>query len=165
MVNKLKIELLESEIDIMIHALKLKPTKYQMGQKVSVQFAIDDFGVVVCGIERSDYKSIADVVENKFDGWRIVYITTEDSMIEKKEDLIWELMRSGYMKWIRMKYPRDFNNLITMSDFGNKIIQHRLKIWADRPKYRYMVEENKGALGFPSSFILSSDQSFFDYMP
>ena len=98
-------------------------------------------------------------------GWRFIYFTAHDSLLEKKEEIIWDLMRGGFIRYIRTRYPQQFKNLIIMENFGKKIIKQRLKVWGDTPKYRFLKQENEAALNEAFSYIISVDPSFFDYMP
>lgn len=159
------IKQLEIDLDIMIHALKLKAEKAVLGRNTAVQYTVKDFGVVICGIERLDYQVVNDILKHRFEGWRMIYVTTEDNILNKKFEVIWDLMRSGYMKWVRITYPREFTNLMAMHNFSAKIIDERLRIWANQPKYKKMIEENTEAKRLPVNFVLASDASFFDYMP
>lgn len=159
------LEELESEIKIMLYAYKVESKVYRLIKSVSVQFVVEQFGVIVCGINREDYKIITDQVNQDFPDYRVVYITGSDNMLEKKDDVLWELMKGGYIKWVRMNYPRTFNDSIVRGNLGNKIINQRLKIWNDRPKYRFLIEDNEYAKVNSASFIFSIDPSFFDYMP
>ena len=161
----MRMEELENELDMMMNALKVKVKKTILGRHVAVQYTSDDFGVAVFGIERMDYSMVESNMTVKFQGWRRVYITTEDNLLEKKDEVIWELMRSGYMKWVRLNFPRDFTNLITMQNFGNKIINQRLKIWAGQSKYKFFIEDNESAKKYPANYVMASDPSYFDYMP
>jgi hypothetical protein len=54
---------------------------------------------------------------------------------------------------------------MSMGNFGRKIIEQRLKIWKDQPKYKFMIEDNKSALKYPANMILATEPAFFDYMP
>lgn len=161
----MNMEELEIELDLMVHALKLNNKKTTLGRNVAVQYVVDDFGVVLCGIDRPDYKFVSETLSNRFEGYRFIYITTNDNMFEKKDEVVWDLMRSGYMKWIRTTYPREFKNLIVMGDYGSKIIRERLRLWADQPKYGFFIQDNLGAKQVPTNYILAHDSSFFDYMP
>jgi hypothetical protein len=156
---------LETGLDQMVHALKLKTKKAVLGRDSAVQHVCDDFGVVITGIQRVDYSDIDSVMQARFENWRLIYVTTDDDFNTKRLEVIWELMRVGYMKWIRQNYSRDFTNLLTQQNFGNEIIKERLRIWADRPMYKFMIEDNKNAMRYPANMILALEPSFFDYMP
>ena len=71
----------------------------------------EDFGVVVSSINRIDYSSVKKVVNEKLPGYRDVYISTFDNLLKAKDDILWTLMQSGYMRLIRSNFPRQFNNL------------------------------------------------------
>lgn len=156
---------LEDEITIMMHALRVDYKVIRLIKSISVQFLVEQFGTIVCGISRPDYKIVDDQMKQSYPGYRVVYITTFDSMLEKKEETIFALMCGGYMRWIRSEYSRAFNELIVMQEFGKKIINQRLKVWGEEPKYRYWVEENEYAKRQSATYILSLDPSFYDYVP
>lgn len=156
---------LEEAIGVMLKALKLSSKKTVLVRGVSVQFAINDFGLIVCGINRPDYKIIDGMVRKAYKDWRVVYITTYDDMVEKKEEVIWELMKGGYLRWIRLNFPRQFQDFIIMHGFGRKIIEKRLKIWNNKPKYKFLIADNEDAFKNPETYILGTEQSFYDMIP
>lgn len=157
---------IETDLDIILRTLRLDFNKRTIVGEASVLFIIEQFGTIVCGIDRADYLLVSKAIERQFgSGWRVVYVTTQDSLLEKKEELIWELMRGGYMNYIRSKYPVSFKQLITMQGFDRKVIKERLKVWGNAPKYRFLIEENEAALREATTYILSVDPAFFDSMP
>lgn len=163
--REIPIDDLASDVEIIMRTLKVPIRKLYLVPNVSVQFVSDDFGVVVNVINRVDYTSIKKVVHEKLPGYRYIYISTFDNLIEAKEEIIWTLMQSGYMKYVRQNFTRTFNSLIVQQDFGNKIINERLKRWGNVPKYNFFVEENIRARQMPATMILSTEPAFFDYMP
>ena len=161
-----KVELieLESDIEIILRSLRVDFKKVYLVKDVSVQFICDDFGVIVNAINRVDYVYINKVTKENFPGHRYVYISTFDDLLEAKEAIIWMLMQSGYMRFIRLNFERQFKDLM-MNGFGNKIIDERLKRWGDQPKFKFFVEENKKARQLPVNMFLAEDPAFFDTMP
>lgn len=158
-------ELLDLELQIEVALKAMFVTYNKVKSNVSVQFTVGDFGVVVCGIDRSDYALVDESVGGIYSGWRTVYITTQDNMAEKRLDIIWSLMAGGYMSYIRTKYKRQFTNLIVMQDFGKQIIDERLKRWDDKPKYKWLIAENKAIRRESGSYIISVEPGFYDMMP
>ena len=157
---------LEADIKTMISSFRLTANKATLLREASFQFIIEEFGVIICGINRADYTMVRESINTRFgDGWRVVYVSVQDPLLEKKDDILWELMRGGYIQHIRSKYPRQFRELVVMQNFGKKIIDKRLAVWGDTPKYRYLVDENKAALKEASTYILSINPGFYDYMP
>lgn len=161
---ELKLVELESEIEIILRSLRVSFRKTSVVKEVSVQFVCEDFGVVVNAINRSDYAYINKATKENFPNYRYIYISTFDDLLEAKEELIWTLMQSGYMKFIRTNFIRQFTELV-MNNFGNKIIDERLKRWGDQPKFKFFVEENKEARQLPVTMVLATDPAFFDMMP
>lgn len=160
----MKVEELEIDIANMLSALHLQYKQGSVGTYLPTIFIAEDFGMIVSGIDAKDYTQVLSKLASTFEGYKFFFVTTNDSMIEKKEELIWELMRSGYIRHIRKSYSRQFNNLI-LSGFGRKIIKERIRLWNDRPQYKYLIEENELALKTPDTYLLSADPAFFDYMP
>lgn len=151
---------------IMLNQLRVKYRSANLVRGVSTQLIIDDFGLIICCINRSDYAQVNNAVLDQYKDWRVIYITTNDNILEKKQDVLWELMRCGYMKWLRYTYPRQVKSILNGSDdLGRKIIAERLRIWGDKPKYKFLVEDNR--LAFQNGIMreLTDDPSFFDYMP
>lgn len=158
---------LEADVSIMLRSLMVDFRKFNIAVKDrSVQFSVEDFGLIICCIERLDYIQIKDLMLSKFKGWRFCFITVGDNMLTKKYEVIWELMRCGYMKWLRYNYPRQIKNILTgPENLGQRIIEERLRVWADRPKYKFLIEDNKVAMKNGIQRELTNDPSFFDYMP
>lgn len=96
--------------------------------------------------------------------WRIVYIEPPDSLEEKRIEVIWELMRAGYMHYLRTEVPRTFKELIVSKGWDKRIINKRLELYGDDPKYNYWRDLNQWALKESSTYILSIDPGFFDFL-
>lgn len=157
---------LEINTGVMLNQFKVSFKKMNMVRGVSVQFIINDFGLLVCNLDRRDYSQIQDVILKYYGEWRIFYITTVDNMMEKRDQLLWELMRCGYMKWLRFTFPRQIKSIINgPENLGQKIIRERLRIWGDKPKYKFFIEDNKMALKNGMIREIGSDPGFFDTMP
>jgi hypothetical protein len=164
MPTEIKLIELEAEIEIILRSLRVGFKKTNTVKDVSVQFICEDFGVIVNAINRSDYVYINKITRENFPNYRYMYISTFDDLLEAKEELIWTLMQSGYMKFIRMNFIRQFTELV-VNGFGNKIIDERLKRWGDQPKFKFFVEENKEARQLPVTMVLATEPAFFDMMP
>jgi len=156
---------LKTSIQIILRTLRVDYKETSLIKDVSFQFIVEEFGAIISGINRADYKIVKDTVELQFKDWRLSYFTTFDNVNEIKEAIVWELMKGGYMRWVRFNYPRQFNNLIAMEGFGRKIIDQRLKLYGDKPKYRFLIEDNEDAKKSADAYILSIDPGFYDSMP
>lgn len=157
---------LEDHVSIMLNQLKIKFKKINVLSGRSIQFVVEDFGLIICCINRADYIQIDSMLKENFSDWRTHYITPTDDLIEDKYKVLWELMRCGYMKWLRYNFPRQIRNTINgPENLGQRIIEERLRIWNDRAKYKFLIEDNLDVLRNGILRELSNDQSFFDYMP
>lgn len=162
----MRMQELEDSIAIMLNQLRVSSRKLNLMKDTSSQFVVEDFGLIICCINRIDYVQVSDKVHEKFHGWRVVYITTQDNMLEKKYEVLWALMRCGYMKWLRYNYPRQVKNiLLGTENLGTRIIKERLRIWNNQPKFAFLIEDNEIALKNGVQRELTSDPGFFDYMP
>ena len=162
----MELQELEAHIKVMLNTFMLGSKKMNILKNIAVAFLVDDFGIIICGINRADYSQVESVLAEQFKNWRRVYITTQDNIVEKKDVVLWELMRCGYMKWLRTTYPRQLKNTLTGTvNLATKIINERLRIWANRSKYKYFIEDNESVLKYGSIRELAHDPGFFDYMP
>jgi len=123
-------------------------------------FEIPMFGVKIFFIE--DDAALTPVMVR---GWRIVSVRPNNLFEEKKMEIFWELMRSGYAHYLRTEVPRTFKAMITQQGWDKKIIEKRLEIYGDNPKYNYWRDLNKWGLKQASSYLLSTDPGFFDFLP
>lgn len=163
---KMDLSSLKEETISMLHALSIVDYKEkELTHGTSYQFIVESFGVVICVLEVTDIVLVRSKLSEFYKDWRIFYITTDDDLFFKKDELLYELMRCGYMKWIRLSYPRQFNKVVTLTDLGSKIIRKRLEIWSEKAKYKFLIDDNKDALDNPMSYVLALDPGFFDYMP
>ena len=157
---------LEDYTTIMLRQLMVPFSKRSFIKGIATHFAINDFGVMVCCINRTDYAQVNQSSSDLFDDWRLVYIATGDNMIEKKYELLWNLMKGGYMKWLRYKYPIQLKRVLDgPENLGRRIIEERLKVWGNKAKYVFLIEDNKAVLKNGILRELKNDPGFFDYMP
>jgi hypothetical protein len=159
------IEALATEIEVILRALLLTYRLDFTSDKNSFYITIPMFGTVINGVYSLNYKLTNDIIDTKFKNYRVVYVTTEDLLHEWKVSLVWALMRSGYLRYIRSKYSTQFKSLIIGQDFARQIVTERLRLWADKPKYTWLINENKEALAMSATYILSVDPAFYDMMP
>jgi hypothetical protein len=157
---------LENHINIILSQFMVASRKFVAMKGISTHFVVEDFGLIVCCINRVDYSQASNDVIEQFKGWQIFYVTTNDNIGEVKYNLLWALMRGGYMKWLRTQFPRQVKNVINgPENLGRRIIEERLRIWADRPKFKFLIDDNRAALNGNLLRELTNDPSFFDFMP
>lgn len=157
---------LGDDVQIILQNFFLEFKRLNLMKDMSVQFSIPDFGVIVCCIDRNDYSQINDLLNRDYLTWRKVFIAIQDDLTDLRYNILWELMRSGYMYWLRSNFPRQVKNvLLGIDNLGVRIIQERLRIWAKKAKYKFLIEDNEFVLknGLLREFI--DNPGFFDYMP
>lgn len=153
------------DVGIMLGALKVPYNITSVIKNITTQYVIEDFGVVVSVINPGDYGYVNEALDKIFKDYSKVFISERDNISEKRYETIWQLMRSGYMKWLRSTYPAQFPSLLEAGNLGNLIIDERLHIWGNKPKYKYLIQDNLAAKEAGFRRVLSQDPSFFDYMP
>jgi hypothetical protein len=156
---------LETALGSMLKAFRVNFKTEHLIRSISVQHLVSEFGLVVVGFVAGEYQIVEASTDQAYPNYRKIYISHLDNLIEKKDEVLWALMRGGYMKWLRNQYAREFYNIISMNELGKKIINKRLEIWGGLAKHQYLINYNQLALRQTTSYILSMDPSFYDFMP
>ena len=160
------LDIIKTEIKATLHSLGLSGwEQLTLGHGVAEQYSIKAFGVVVCVVDAENINFVANKLYEFFSGWRVLYVTSIKELEDKKNDLLWELARSGYLKWLRLTNYRRFYNLLNTSNLANKIIKKRLSIYGDKQKYAFLKQEDESALKTSTVHLLSMDPAFFDFVP
>lgn len=156
---------LEDDVSTMLNSFRLHFNK-MTSKNLFTSFIIEDFGVVICLIERSDYTQASEVLKKYYSGWRHIFISTSDNLNIERYEVLWALMRGGYMRWLRYAYPSQIKGiLIGQEAIGEKIIRKRLKLWGEQAKYKFLIDDNKGVLKNGIIYELEVNPGFFDYLP
>lgn len=153
------------DVGVMLGALRAPYNTDSIIKNITVQYILDDFGVIVSVIKPTDYNIILEALKNKYPNYRLIFVTENDDLEEQRYKILWELMRSGYMTWLRLTYGSRFRNILESGNLGNLIIDERLKIWGNQPKYKYLATINREAREMGVFMMLSRDPGFYDYMP
>lgn len=153
------------DVGVILGALRVPYIITSVVKNITTQYIIEDFGVAVSIITPGDYTLIRDRVDAVFKNYSALFISEKDNLNEKRYDIIWTLMQSGYMKWLRMSFPSQFPNILDAGNLGNLIIDERLHRWDNKPKFKYLIQDNLEAKNVGFRRMLSHDPSFFDYMP
>jgi hypothetical protein len=145
-----------NDVEQMVYLFSINTNTSKVGDITSFEFS--EFGVEVIFLGGSTTLSGTEG-DNRF-----VYIKPDDILQDKKMEVFWELMKSGYMHYLRIEYPRTFKDLIINRGWDRKIIEKRLELYNDKPRYQYLIQINKDALRESASYILSIDPGFFDFL-
>jgi len=153
------------DVGVMLGALRVPYNITNIIKNRTTQYIIEDFGVVVSVINTGDYGLVDEQLDLLLKGYRKVFVAESDSIEKKRYEVIWALMRSGYIKWIRTSFPRQFLQVLEAGNLGNLIIDERLFIWDNKPMYKYLIQDNLEAKQVGFRRMTTEDPSFFDYMP
>lgn len=154
-----------TDVATMLGALRVPYDVTSVYKQITVQYVIRQFGLVVSAINTSDYGAVSSKVEEVFDGYRHVYVASTDNISDKRYEVVWDLMRGGYMKHLRNIYGAQFPNILETDNLAGRIIEERLRIWDNKPMYVYLIQDNLEAQKVGVRRLLTEDPSFFDYMP
>ena len=152
-----------NNLEQILHALGLNFVREIKNERLTNELTIERFGLKIIYVP-------SDVEEQtviKKDSWRRLYIyenELESNIFAQKDRIIWELMKAGYMRYLRMEYPNIFRRQIALNGWDRKIIEKRLEMYGDKPKYNYLRELNQEALGTAAGYILSVDPGFYDFL-
>lgn len=153
------------DVGVLLGALRVPYIITNVLKHITIQYVIEDFGVVISVINPGDYNLVKDRIETTFPGWRQIFISTANEINDKRYEVIWDLMRSGYMKWLRSVYRTQFPAIIETDNLGGRIIEERLRVWGGEHQYKFLIEDNIQAQKVSFRRIITQDPSFFDYMP
>lgn len=146
-----------NDIDQMLH---LFGVEFEVVGAGDVVYKVPMFGVQIIfspsGLSPKSTHSIK--------GWRVVGISSKDDFEEKKMEVMWELMRSGYMHYLRTEFSNTFKQMINFHNWDKKIVKKRLELYGDDPKYNYLRDLNQWALKQSAGYLLSTDMGFFDFL-
>ena len=162
----ISIEELKIEVAVSLRAFRIdRWQEFVIGKNVSFQFVIEQFGVIVCTINPDDRAFVENKLKERFRDWRFVFVSTLDNMAEAKDEILWALMRSGYMKWLRYTYEREYKYMFNTTNIARKIVDKRLEVWGAKEKYKFLVEDTIDGMKQPISRLISTEPAFFDEMP
>jgi hypothetical protein len=153
------------DVGAMLGAFRVPYNITSVIKNITTQYIIEDFGVVISVINPGDYGTVNERLDTVLKDYRKIFVSSNDDLNEKRYEIIWSLMKSGYMKWLRYTYPSQFPNIMETDNLGGRIIDERIARWGNVPKYRYLVEDSISAKNVGFRQLLSRDPSFFDYMP
>jgi len=153
------------DLEVFLKALKIPFSSTNVIKHVTTQFIIEDLGIVLSVLNTNDYVMINERVSFLFKEWKLLYFATAMNLNIKRYPIIFEFMRSGYMKWLREMYRNQYVQIIETDNLGRRIIEERLRIWDNKPMFRLFIQENVNALKNSFRRIISEDPGFFDHMP
>jgi len=105
--------------------------------------------------------------EESSDDWNIVIIYPYDALALVRENIMWELAKGGFFHYLRTNYPNTFHRMLAGregEDWHRKIINKRLELFGNKPKYNYFRALNKEGAPVSSSQILSVEPGFYDFL-
>ena len=123
------------------------------------------FEIPMFGTQVFFFDNYAVLSGTRDNSWRIVDISPKDVLEEKRMELFWELMRSGYVHYLRTELPRTFRAMVSQQGWDKKIINKRLELYGNDAKYNYYREIDRWALRESTGYVLSTYPGFFDCLP
>ncbi len=121
-------------------------------------YTVDKFGTKIIFVDGQaiDTKLTKD--------WNVAYIYPDFKMEITRQKIIWSLVRGGYFHYLRTNFKNTFNQMFNSQGWDKMIIDYRRKIYNKAPKYNYLKELNEDGATASSSYILSMDSGFYDWI-
>lgn len=162
----MEVDELKDEIIVYLKILGIPEWEHlTLGHGAAHQFSIEQFGLVICIVEKEDIGLVATKLQDFFKDYRIIYVTPSEDLNAMKESILWDLTRGGYLRWLRVNYPRKFNQTVVEQGLGTRLLKKRISLYRNKPKYKFWIEEDQDALKIAASYITSIEPGFFDYLP
>jgi len=153
------------DVGVLLGAFRLHYKITNVIKHITTQYIINDFGVIVSVTSTSDESRVATKLEEMYPGYKLLFIMIGDNVDDHRYPVLWELMHSGYLKWLRTNYSSSFRSILESGNLANLIIDERLKRWDNKPMYKFLIDANMFAKKIGTVRTLSEDPAFFDYMP
>lgn len=149
--------------------LKLLKVPFRTGhvlKHITTSFVVEELGTIFVVLAQSDFDLVHSKVSELYKGWKLIYIRVGTNFNINKYRIIFNLMRQGYFTWLRsVNNPTFILNMLQADNFYIKIIEERLRIWNNKPKYLYYIKTNIEAKTGLLNRLLTFNPGFFDYMP
>jgi len=158
-------EIQNYEIAQLLRLLRIPFRELTFAKHLPNFYIIETFGTIITAVDRADEYEMQERFKAKFPGYNYMFVYMNQDFAEAKYNLIWDLARLGYVTYLRSEYESQFYSLITTQDFGTRLIKERLRIWNNKSKYRFLIEQNETALEMSFAVVLTQEPAFFDYMP
>lgn len=146
-----------NDVDQMLYAFNVE---FEVVSAGDIVYKISLFGVQIIfspsGLPARSTRSTKE--------WRTVEITANDNLEEKKMETFWALMRGGYMHYLRTEYKNLFKRMLNTGGWDRKIIEKRIELSGNEPKFNYLREYNRWAQKQGTNYLLSIDPGFFDFL-
>lgn len=153
------------DVGVLLGAFRLHYKITNIIKHITTQYIINDFGIIVSVVITGDKSRVATKLEETYPGYKYIFITVGDNIDDHRHPVLWELMRSGYLTWLRTTYRSSFKSILESGNLANLIIDERLRCWDDKPMYKFLIADNKTVKKTGAIRALSENPAFFDYMP
>lgn len=146
--------LITQDIEQMLRLFNIEVNRSDQGD--GALFIVPQFGVqVVFNIPHFN-------LDTK--NWWVVIIDPFDDLETKRLETLWQLVRGGYFHYIRTEYPNTYKKMFTMFNYDKQLIDERLKLFGDKPKYNYFKRINSLFKDKSSLFVMATDPGFYDFL-
>lgn len=119
-------------------------------------FVIEQFGVQIIFNSPS--------VKIDTDNWWCVNIEVDDNLEEKRYETLWQLVRGGYFHYLRTSYPNTYKKMFSMFNYDKRLVDERLRVFGNKPKYKYFKDINTLFKDMAANFIMATDPGFYDFL-
>jgi len=124
----------------------------------SMIFEVDHFGVKVIYLDGQTFD------KKILHGWHVAYVHPDYTILKAKETIVFGLMKGGYFHYLRHNYKNTFSKMMAFEGWDKMIENERKRIYKDHPKYNYIRGLMEDAKREGSTYVLSMDPGFFDFI-
>ncbi|MHA2218640.1 MAG: hypothetical protein ACXACY_22175 [Candidatus Hodarchaeales archaeon] len=124
----------------------------------SVIYEVPKFGVKIIYLDGQTFD------KKILDGWHVVYVHPDYTAKKSKEKIVWALVKGGYFHYMRHNYKNTFSKILAFEGWDKALINERARRYKDLPKYSYFIEINNEGSFESSSYVLSVDPGFYDFI-
>jgi len=124
----------------------------------SMIFEVEQFGVKIIYLDGQTFD------KKTLHGWHIAYVHPDYSIIKAKEAIVFGLIKGGYFHYLRHNYKNTFNKMLAFEGWDKMVEKERKRIYKDHPKYNYIRGLMDDAKREGSSYVLSIDPGFYDFI-
>lgn len=124
----------------------------------STIYEVSKFGVKVIYLDGQMFD------KKILNGWHDVWIHPDYDVKKSRKKIVWALVQGGYFHYLRHNYKNTFSKTLAFEGWDRALIDERLRRYKDLPKYNYLREMNKDGRLESSTYILSIDPGFYDFI-
>jgi len=124
----------------------------------SAIYEVPKFGTKIVFLDGQEFDN--KVLKN----WHVAWVHPDYDAKKTREVIVFALVKGGYFHYLRNNYKNTFHRILTFEGWDKSLVKERLRKYGNKPKYNYFKEMNTDAKQESSTFVLSVDPGFYDFL-